>query len=194
MSTMQRERTTQPYTTSDWDPDSNGPPREPVVALRRLPAGPTYLLEELRSDNKNKKWIFVGRDPSTCDRVLLEPDQEHPTVNRHHCSLVCTPQGRVFVKHTGGTNRTKLNRVRVQQSFIEVGPDDVLRLGKVHLVALSQAALVGGSHQPKTTATTPDDYFRRARAMHADDSKAARALRTPRRTLRSWLDGSRFRQ
>ena len=187
-----KKRKTKTYTTSDWDTNPNGPPADPIVALRRLPKGPLYFLQDYRDKSRYRKWLFVGNDPDLCDIVLDEPELEDPTVNDRHCSILFTPDKRVFCRHSGGKNRTKVNRTRLHKGTMELSPDDVLGLGAVKLVALNSAGLAEIDHQPKTTATTPKDYFRRAMAAHADDSKAARALRTSRSTLLYWLTRGRY--
>jgi len=195
---------TQTYTTSDWDGDGKGPPADPVVALFRLPAGPTYLLSELRERAGRRHWIFVGRDAARCDLVLTESDDDQkglnqpdgetkgPTVNEHHCSVSCSPEGRVFIKHASGRNRTKVNGTRLHRGVFELSPDDVIRLGKVQLAALNRAGLEEENYQPKSTARRPSEYFRRAVGVHIDVTKAARALREKRRTLARWISGGRF--
>lgn len=200
---MRASGKTQTYTTSDWDGDGKGPPTDPVIAIRRLPAGPTYLLSELRERAGRRHWIFIGRDDARCDLVLTESDDKEdlaerddkkkgPTVNEHHCSVSCSPEGRVFIKHASGRNRTKVNGTRVHRGVFELSPDDVVRLGKVRLAALNRSGLEEEHYQPKSTARRPSEYFRRAVGVHIDVTKAAKALREKRRTLARWINGGRF--
>lgn len=189
---MTADSKTQTYTTSDWDPGRDGPPVDPVVAVRLLPEGRDFVFRDLvDGDGRPRRWLLVGSG-STCDIVLTEPSDER-TVSRKHCLVHCMRDGRVEVEHCDGYNRTKVNRTRLRRGAIELGPFDVLRVGKLELVALSQAALDGDVPvDPRVTASNPDEFFRVAGRLRGSLSAAAKAFNLVPSTLWRWLKKKRF--
>lgn len=191
MSTIE---STETWTTSDWD-SGDGPPVEPVVSLAVLPSGPTYRLRDFQNGRgRAKKWILVGRRDD-CDLVLDKqtvPRHAWKTVNRRHCLLCCTHTGRVLVKPARGEgkNRTKVNRARLVDGKSELAPGDVLYLGKLRMMAVSQRMLDSETPlEPKITASRPRAFLRHAKELLGTLEKVALLFNIPPRTLSRWLNG-----
>lgn len=189
----QRQRDTATFTTSDWDAGRDDSPRQPVIALRALPAGPTFVLDEIRDCYGPKKWITVGA--SSLSDIRLEesllPGQRR-TVSRRHCRLCRTPRGTVLVEHCKEShNRTKVNRVRLHDGRVELSPGDVIRVGKRQLVALGAARMETATI--KITAADPVDYVSRVVESQGTLEKAAVLLGVHLSTVSRWLRKRRFR-
>lgn len=188
---MSTEVSTESWTTSDWD-SPHGQPSEPVVALR-VPKGPTYVLSDFRDQNgKRKKWILVGRR-ETCDLVLSKetvPHAPYKTVNHRHCLLCCTYTGRVMVKHCigEGKNRTRVNRSRLHDGRTELGPGDVLYVGALQMLAMTQHMLDSDTPpEPKVTARKPGEFFRTAISLIGSRDTTAECFEIPPKTFWRWL-------
>ena len=188
---FRRQQETETYTTSDWDggkPDTT--PTDPVTALRVLPDGPVYALADFQDFNGPKKWISIGAGDDN-DIQLVEQLKvwQRRTVSWDHCQLCRTRQGRVLVQQwPAAKNSTKVNRVRVRDGFVEIGPGDVLRAGRVRLVALSE----GKPDAIKVTADSPGDYVQRMVANLGSLDKAGEFFGKNRSTIQRWLRKAGF--
>ena len=194
---MSSIESTETWTTSDWD-SRTGPPGEPVVSLAVLPDGPRYRLSDFQTGRgRAKKWILVGRRDD-CDLILdKQTIPRHPwqTVNRRHCLLCRTHSGRVMVKPARGEgkNRTRVNRARLIDGKSELAPGDVLYLGKLRMMAVSQRMLDSDEPlEPNITAAKPVAFFRYARELMGTLDAVATSFKIPLRTLSRWLNGGRF--
>lgn len=185
------EKRTETYTTSDWDDGKGGAPREPVIALCLQPESETYVLDEIRNGHGPKKWISIGSS-SRSDIQLVEKlkSGEGRSVSRKHCRLCRTPTGRLLVQpHADSHNRTIVNRTRLHDGRIELAPGDVLRLGRMQLVALG----AGGLQKIKITADSPADFVRRVVGLLGTLQKAGAFFKVHFSTVSRWLRKGGFR-
>lgn len=179
---------TETYTTSDWDGAAeDSPPRDPVLEVRVLPDGAHFKLAEFldADEGRAKKWISIGSRPDNDIQLIetLESGQRR-TVSTDHCELCRTPQGRVLVRRwPGARNSTKVNGIRVRDGFVELGPGDVLRVGRMQLVALSAEV----RDVIKITADSPGDYLRRALGAWGTLERVGDLFDVHRSTVLRWL-------
>lgn len=117
------------------------PVRSLVTFLKRAGAtGERVVATTLTDDGKRPtKPMRVGRD-ITCEVVV-----DHPTVSRHHASLVPPdrPGGKWMASDAGSTNGTRVGGMRLRRGVpVVLEPVDVLQFGDACLLLLEHDAFV----------------------------------------------------
>jgi hypothetical protein len=146
-----------------------------VVALRRLPHGPSYVLPT----EKRRTWA-VGSDPR-CDLVL-----DDPSVAPFHCYLEFDGDHIHTFPCTTCLDRPRVNGAAVDEA--DLRPGDVLTLGHISLVACSTT-----DQRAKIVARDFLEFLQGSVAAYGSLRAAADTLRLPYSTLRGWIKKQRGR-
>ncbi len=160
--------------------ESNEAPSElPVIGLRIMPKGPSFLLGHFQFGRRPKRLITVGRSEE-CD-IRLE-DKER-SVSSEHCMLeVSRCRTRVYLHDGSSRNGSYVNGVRTRMSEIRAG--DVLKVGAVELLAIPD--LVATDRVLITAATFPEFVINSLR-HYQTIRKTAAGIEIPYSSLQRWL-------
>ena len=180
-----RAKATKIITSSDWDPSGGKePPVDPVKALYHLPLGPNYILDEFRENGLPCKVITIGGS-SYSDIFVAGADAEHCLIKRSN-------HGHVFIQRsTNAENSTKVNRVRVIEA--EIGPRDLVRVGRARFVVLGATSFKNGDYRARITSTDINEYLRQAKVIYRTWSNVSRFLKTAVSTMARWLQEGKFK-
>jgi pSer/pThr/pTyr-binding forkhead associated (FHA) protein len=152
----------------------------PVLAFRRLPDGPVFVLDDFVNDEGEAKvTLAVGSDRSI-DIPLVADD----TISEVHC-LIKRDDEKVFVYDAGAKNGTFVNGLRLDAGHrVEVYPGSVVVLGKTLLVACNNAE---GRQPPEIVATDIDSFVRKLYDVYGSVRRSAQILGVAPATFRRWL-------
>jgi len=181
--TPEDERNTVNTTTSQWDiTGGQGIPENPVAMLYRTDTKEMWELDDLR-------WPELSIGAGDHNDIVLRNSE---TVSWQHCELLRTDEERVYIKVSNASSKRyiKLNRARVVSG--ELGSGDVVRLGKVELIAFGVHQYADSECGIKITADNLQEYLERSSGYYRTRELAARALNVPWSTFHGWLQKRKF--
>jgi predicted component of type VI protein secretion system len=153
-------------------PGSGQPVRRAVGGLRVLGTRRLHLFAEIRYQRFPKVHVTVGRAAQRDIRI------RHPSVSRHHCTIMRTDDGYVLADHDS-RNRVQVREPtqgggfrRVFHALLVVGMQ--IRLGPVTLL------VTDAQGRCPITAERGSEFCRRAVATYGSTRAAARNTGLPR--------------
>ncbi len=146
-----------------------------VLALRVMPKGPVYWLDQLGKVRAPAKYISVGTSRS-CEIVVKD---ERGMRGKVHCFLLCDGD-KVTVRHHHA--KPMINNVAVVDGA-ELRQGNVLIVGKTWFVACGENL----DQKPDITAPDIADYVHQAFAYHGSYAKAGKAIKIEARTFENWV-------
>ncbi|WP_428264922.1 FHA domain-containing protein [Haliangium sp.] len=160
----------------------------PVHALRWLPGGPTFLLDDYVFEGRPRKWLTVGSDEDRDIVVQPRGEDEEGTVSSLHC-LLCRDRKtqRLYVLDADSKNGTFVNGTMIMDGMLELTCGSLLRVGPEVLMARGD-----GDHKAAVSGATLAEFLRNAETVHGSKRAAAEALNVPWSTYQRWLQSEKF--